>query len=273
MRMKYGLLSFLAFCICLFTLLKTYKVWTYPSGEVSENLAERKSVEKPKTLPEIEVQPNPNFVRSPILIAEKNIFSPERKDFPVPPVQQKAAVRPQVVLYGVTIAGDYQAASIVSPGRPLMKGERETLTLKVGGKIGEYKLAKVLPDRITLQNTSDSFEVLLYDPRAPKKRVEVRAEAKLPAATSPSPAPAASAAPQAALPATAAAPTSAEKPKEPTQQQVAPPPTGPQPPLPYSARPFVLRERRQRPVFLPQTGAPMGGPPATAGPTQGSTGS
>jgi hypothetical protein len=272
MSFKYGFLSLLALCLCLLAIFKSI-VWTRPLDQVSDNVVEEKSEDKSKAPQAIGVQKDPNPIRFHAFIAEKNIFSPERKDFPIAPIQQRAAVRPQVVLYGVTIAGDYQAASIVSPGRPLMKGERETLTLKVGEKIGEYKLAKVLPDRITLQNTNDSFEVLLYDPRAPKKRVEVKAEAKLPATTGPSPAPAVSPAPQAALPATAAAPASAEKPKEPTQQQVAPLPTGPQPPLPYSARPFVLRERRQRPVFLPQTGAPTGGPPATAGPTQGSTGS
>jgi hypothetical protein len=56
MSMKYGFLSFLAFCICLFTLLKNYEVWTYPLGEVSENKAERKLAEKQKTPPTVETQ-------------------------------------------------------------------------------------------------------------------------------------------------------------------------------------------------------------------------
>jgi FKBP-type peptidyl-prolyl cis-trans isomerase len=78
-----------------------------------------------------------------------------------------------VILYGVTIAGDFQAASLVNPGRPLKKGERETMTVKIGEKIGEYKLAKIQPDRITMESNGDSFEVLLYDSRNPKKRMEV----------------------------------------------------------------------------------------------------
>ncbi|MCX8012047.1 MAG: hypothetical protein N3A64_02685, partial [Desulfobacterota bacterium] len=51
-------------------------------------------------------------------IAGKNIFSPERKDFPFPTLPsdaktlQKPKVRPQITLYGTTLAGDYQSASI-----------------------------------------------------------------------------------------------------------------------------------------------------------------
>ena len=60
------------------------------------------------------------------------------------------------------------------------------MTLKIGEKIGEYKLAKILPDRITMEATGDSFDVLLYDPKVPKKKPEIRtAEDK---AVQPSPA-------------------------------------------------------------------------------------
>jgi hypothetical protein len=189
MSLKYGFLSLLAFCICLFTFLKSYEVWTHPIGEISENMAGRKSEGKPKVPLATDAQKGSDSIRSYILIAEKNIFSPERKDFPTAPTQQKSVVRPQVILYGVTIAGDYEAASIVSPGRPLMKGERETLTLKIGGKIGDYKLAKVRPDRVTFENGNDSFEVLLYDLKNPKKRMEAKAVSQPAAVISPQLAP------------------------------------------------------------------------------------
>ena len=186
MSMKYGFLSFLALCVCLFTLLKSYEVWTHPLGEVSENMAERKSVEKPKTPPAIEVQQNPNSIRSPILIAEKNIFSPERKNFPIMAVEQsRQMIRPQVVLYGVTIAGDYQSASLVNPGRSLRKGERETISLRVGEQISGYKLAMVSPDRIRLERAGDSFEVLLYDSKSPKRRSDSKTENRQALATNP----------------------------------------------------------------------------------------
>jgi hypothetical protein len=85
-------------------------------------------------------------------------------------------VRPQVVLYGVTIAGDYQSASLVHPGRPLRKNERETVTLRLGEQISGYKLAMVSPDRIRLERAGDSFEILLYDSKSPKRRSEPKPE-------------------------------------------------------------------------------------------------
>ena len=167
--------------------------------------------------------------------------------------------RPQVILYGVTIAGDFQAASLVNPGRLLKKGERETITVKIGEKIGEYKLAKIQPDRITMESNGDSFEVLLYDSRNPKKRIEVKTEVKPPTVTStqPAPAPTTSPVPQAEPPATATAPppASVEKPKEPPQQQVVPPPPTPTPrPIP------PLWQRRRGIPAYPPTSPPTGVP-------------
>jgi hypothetical protein len=54
-----------------------------------------------------------------------NIFNPERKDFAAigSGMSAKPVVRPQVILYGVTIAGDYRSASVINSGRPLKKGE------------------------------------------------------------------------------------------------------------------------------------------------------
>jgi hypothetical protein len=79
-----------------------------------------------------------------------------------------------VILSGVVISDNYQSASVSSHGRALKKGEREIMTLKLGGKIGEYRLAKIADDRITLEAAGDSFEVLLYDRKKPKTRVEAK---------------------------------------------------------------------------------------------------
>jgi hypothetical protein len=119
-------------------------------------------------------QKEPPSIKSYIFIAEKNIFSPERKEFslltgPGGGGGKKPLVRPQVILYGVTISDNYRVASIVSPGRPLKKGEREMISLKVGDPVGEYKIAKILSDRITLQAEEDSFDVLLYDASCQRK--------------------------------------------------------------------------------------------------------
>lgn len=116
------------------------------------------------------------------LISEKNIFSPERKEYLIPPVAAvaeaaKPVVRPQIVLYGVAIAEDYESATIVNSGRALQKGERETLIVKVGEQIEGYKVTKILSDRIALESNGETFEVLLNDKNA-KKRMQLRTETK-----------------------------------------------------------------------------------------------
>ena len=45
------------------------------------------------------------------------------------------------------------------------------MNLKIGDRVGEYKLVKILPDRIALEAMEDTFEVLLSDPNKPKQRI------------------------------------------------------------------------------------------------------
>ena len=191
---KYGLLSFLVLGLVLLLIFKNYEIWTQPIEWVPEKNTVKRSQSKPESKPEIVStfggQKNPTSAKSYISIAEKNVFSPERKDFPVPMgTGKRQLVRPQIVLYGVTIAGDYQAASVANPGRPLQKGERETFTVRKGERIGEYKLVKILDDRVTLEAEGDTFEVLLYDQSTAKKRTNIRTETKPATITSAQPVP------------------------------------------------------------------------------------
>ena len=209
-------------------------------------------------------QKNPTAIQSYISISEKNIFNPERKEFPILGAgadARKPTARPHIVLYGVTIAADYQAASLVNPGGPLKKGEREQMTFKLGEQVGDYKLAKILSDRITLEGEGDSFEVLLYDPKMPKRRRDVRTENRPAAVTSTQPAPASGTARAPLPPAGAGAPgpatsppasLGASKPAAPGGQVAAPPPSIP-------ARPTVPSpdmRRGRRPVYPPTPPTP-----------------
>jgi len=172
MSFKYGMLCVVLFMIILLLAIKNYDALTHPLEPIPDQGAAKKSEARTENSPAIGVVKEATSIASYHSIAEKNIFNPERKDFPVTGSgsAMKPAVRPQVILYGVTIAKDYQSASVVNPGRPLKKGERDLMTLRLGERIGEYKLTKVLSDRITLEAPGDTFEVLLYDPKAPKKR-------------------------------------------------------------------------------------------------------
>lgn len=199
----------------------------------------------------MEPQKNRDSIPPYTSIAEKNIFSPERKEFSITPLgdQPKPRIRPQVILYGVTITPDYQSASVVNPGRPLYKGERETMTRKLGDSLGEYKIAKILSDRITLEASGDTFEVLLYDPQMPKKRAALKTEGGPVAVSSPPSIPAS--APGEASP-PAPPKESAERPKELIQERPVTPPAY-QPATPYTRPSFPPPDfrRSRRPAYPP----------------------
>ncbi len=257
MSLKYGVFCVLLFFIVIFVGVRNYDTWTHPV----ESSPEKRVGKKPETKTEVPSivtsTKGASSIESYIFIAEKNIFSRERKEFPLPlasAATKKPVVRPQIILYGVTILGDYQYASLVNPGRPLKKGEREMITLKQGEQIGEYKLVKILPDRIRLEAAEDSFEVLLYDPAVPKKRSDIKTATKKPAtitSTAPASVPVSAQAPETTpFPVPFPIPSSVpnEKPREPSQERVSPTPL-PSPMTPTA--PPVSPGRTRRPPYPP----------------------
>jgi hypothetical protein len=229
--------------------------------------AVKKPEEKIETPPTPAGQRGPTPVRSSISIAEKNIFNPERKDFPVQ-AGPKPVARPRIILYGVTIAGDYQSASVMNPGRSLHKGERETITLRMGEQIGGYKLAKVSSDRILLEGVGDSFEVLLYDAAMPKRRIDTKTESKPVSLTSTQPGP--------ASPAEVPKPPqeSAQKPTESAPEKVVTSPSPPTPWRPSSVPAIPPGARRGTKRVYPPSETPMPtAPPASPGSSPQGTGS
>ncbi len=253
MNWRYGLFSLLLLIAVILLGLKNLEVWTQPLKGLTEEGRAKRGEPKTEGVSVVGSQKETPSIASTIAISEKNIFNPDRKEFSIAtPDQSKPMTRPQVILYGVTIAVDYQAASLVQPGRPLRKGEREMITLKIGDKVGEYKLAKILPDRITLEAGDDSFDVLLYDANAPKKRTVVRTESRPPEvkSTAPSPVPAPGAPAPVPAPKAAEAPKPGEPPRERVMEAPLPRPVTPLPP----SYPSTLRGRRPvRPYAAPES--------------------
>jgi hypothetical protein len=260
---KYFLLSLLLVIIILLLFVKNYEIWTYPVEWASEKETTKKLEKRPESPLMMVGQRNPTSIQSYISISEKNIFNPERKEFPgLGAGASRPMVRPQVVLYGVTITGNYKAASIVNPGRPLTKGERESMTVKIGDSVGEYKLTKILSDRITLEAAGDTFEVLLYDPKAPKRRMDVKTENRPATVTSTQPTSAPSAAgvppptPPIGSPVPALPPASVgiPRPTVPREQVATPPPN-----IPATPFPSPETRRGRRPVYTPPQSTPPQG--------------
>ena len=198
MSSKYAVFNLLLCLVIILLVIENYETWNASFGLSSGmGFVSQKSGGEIENPPLTASANDLDSHKSYNLISEKNIFSPERTEFPIPaafPAEaQKPLARPQIVLYGVAIGGDYQSATVTNPGRALHKEERETRTVRIGGKIGEYTLAKILPDRITMESNGDTFEVLLDDAGNPKRKVQARPKATpammanlQPAATPPS---------------------------------------------------------------------------------------
>lgn len=195
MFQRYGILCVLLFLMVLILAYENYEIWSSPRALAPQKEGDKKGEGKPEPLPSIlapkETAPRQSFN----VIGERNIFNPDRKEFFIQATPGtgigKPFTRPPITLYGVVISENYQVASIGSPGRPLHKGEREIKTVRIGESVGEYKVAKIMPDRIVLESGEGSLEVLLYDPRYPKRRKEIRTPSpstKVTSTVSPSPA-------------------------------------------------------------------------------------
>lgn len=246
MTSRFGVLSIPLFLIVMLLAYKNYEIWSDPPRWVPKKIESKRGENKPESPGGAVAGARGNVPRDPFqIIAEKNIFTPDRKEFPlqVSAEQPKPVVRPPVVLYGVMIADSYETASIANPGRPLFKGERETKTVKVGDRIGEYQLTKILPDRIVLGAAGDSFEVLLFDPKSPKRRAEVKTPAKPAEIISTQPAPGAPPAPAGSPSPPGQVPGLIfPKPGEPGKVETAPP--RPAAPVPQAPDPNLWRGRR-----------------------------
>jgi len=243
MSLRYGVFCFLLCFVVFLLVLKNVEVWTQPIEGVLEEGGPKKRETKVEGPPILGTQRETTSIASYILVSEKNIFHPERKEFSLTTLDQsKPMTRPQIILYGVTLAEDHQSASIVNPGRPLRKGEREMMTLKIGDRVGEYKMIKILPDRIAMEAGEDSFEVFLYDSNMPKMKTESR-PAEI-TSTSPAPVPAPAPAP---VPKAAEAPKPAEPPRERVIEPPLPRPLTPPPP----SYPSTFRGRRPATPYTP----------------------
>ncbi len=167
------------FFVVVFLAVKNYEALTSPL-ELTPDKGEVKKETKPGPSPKLEVTKEPQSIVSYNSITEKNIFNPDRR-ISLPPGLRCLRNRwcDLRSFYSESpLQGTINLPLWAIPEDLLKMGEREQMTLKLGERIGEYKLAKISSDRVTLEREGDTFEVLLYDPKMPKKRIEVKTESK-----------------------------------------------------------------------------------------------
>lgn len=179
MPWHYGILNFFLALLILLLSFKNYEIWIKEDSTPLKKEESRRSEAKiESSYPGISAKQKIPL-SSLTVISEKNIFHPERREFILStPEQPRPINRPQIQLQGILITDEIQRASLILQGKSLSKGERAAKTLSLGDQIGEYKLTRILPDRIILEGPGDTFEVLLYDLKSPKKRVTVRPPSK-----------------------------------------------------------------------------------------------
>ncbi len=106
-----------------------------------------------------------------ILIAEENLFHPERK-IPIDKKDEQPLPKPEFVLYGTLITDDISLAYLedlksqfTSPGR----GKRQT-ALKKGETMSGFALKDIEADKIVMVRGEEKMEVYLNDSQKPKTR-------------------------------------------------------------------------------------------------------
>ena len=123
-------------------------------------------------------------------VVDKNLFTPERAELKPEGSEPGSKVTPkdkkprisgrEIVLYGVIITDDYKSAVISNPNPG--PGEGASKCVKVGDKIGDFKVAEIKEEKIVLAEGSKEYEILLYNKEKPKKRGTVKKSKERPPA-------------------------------------------------------------------------------------------
>jgi len=118
-----------------------------------------------------------------MLIADQNLFHPERKIPVEKPQAPPPLPKPELVLYGTLINGDARLAYVDDIQRPLTtpgRGKRMKI-LRIGDMVSDFKLTEIHPDLIVLARGSEVMTVELEDPKG-KRQTPATAAPEAPAA-------------------------------------------------------------------------------------------
>jgi type II secretory pathway component PulC len=191
----------------LFPLLDIKVKYTLPTA--------KKTVEDTK---EKAVQTQTPSIAEYTMIAEENLFHPERK-IPVEKKEEKPLPKPDFVLYGTLITDDISLAYLEDLKAPYStpgRGKRQT-ALRKGDTMSGFTLKEIGPENIVMVRGEENMIVNLNDSSHPKGR-EVSAVPGAPGQPTP-PQPPSRSIPQ-------SAPSSVQQPAA-SQQKTLQPPTQP----------------------------------------------
>lgn len=169
-----GAVLFLASCI----VLPLFNVDIKYSLPVTQKIVEIKGGEGEKGKEEEPVQSQTASGLDYLVIAEQNLFHPERKI----PTDEKNMPKPEFILYGTLITDTTKIAYLEdlkvphsTPGR----GKRQ-LALHIGNVLSGYTLSEVYHDMVVMAKGDEKIELKVIDPSKPKTRETGVATAKVP---------------------------------------------------------------------------------------------
>ncbi|OEU53874.1 MAG: hypothetical protein BA861_12005 [Desulfobacterales bacterium S3730MH5] len=171
--------------------IKAYRVWFEGETTALEMQAvERTKPQPKKKIVKKRIPPESDYAA----VVEKNLFSLDRtnlkqEEFAKESSGQQVKVSlKEIILYGVVIMDDYQAALISdlrqgrdrkrTPRRTPKAADRRTQWVRVDDTMGDFRVTDIKKDRILLAEGAKEYEILLYDQNKQKRRVAVKKDAK-----------------------------------------------------------------------------------------------
>ncbi len=153
--------------------IKTYQVWFDPEKPITNPKSATTSSAQPekRILPKT-VPPQTSYQ----IVAEKTIFSPDRKETVKNAETVQTAKAPaKFNLSGIMISGGYKFALITDAAKPGTKPRR----VKEGDSLDDLKISVIQNDRIILSNAENQRqELLLYDTAKVVRREQVHKDAE-----------------------------------------------------------------------------------------------
>jgi len=162
------IINLLLFFLVVFSANEAYRVWTEPleiplplakPGEMKERIHHTRTAQHAGPFPQGHYED----------IVTRNLFSPDRQQPEAKPVdttieKEEKKLVPNIVLYGVVIAGDDSKALLTNPERS--KDSRRFTWASTGEMLDGYEVVKIDPEKVVLQKDGKSYEVGLYTEKA-----------------------------------------------------------------------------------------------------------
>jgi len=180
---KIWLINLALAVLVVFSGIKAADVWFDDDGSVlNSKVSERPAERAPeKKISREAVPPETAFE----VVLEKNIFSPNRKEY-LPPPEGSAENKPEVaelripgkkvVLYGVVLMEGYRKALVTNLEK---KGkERDVLWIREGEAYGDFKVSRIEKDKVFLEGNGQEYEIALYGDDKPQRQAVSVSEGK-----------------------------------------------------------------------------------------------